>query len=131
MTRNRFFAFLALAIVLLLFVYIQKERAKEEYLMQKKELLSFEKQAHELAQLKSKHKDKKVTERLISSLIRIKAPSKDYKKSDSRVLEFEDVDKRTLNQLIKKIQNSTLEVRKFDILRVDESKAKVRLEIKK
>jgi urate oxidase len=131
MTRNRFYAFLALATVLLFFVYIQKNRAKESYLSQKEELLLFEKQAGELAKLKSKHKDKKVTERLITSLLKIKTPDKDYKKADSRILEFNDVDKNILNRLIKKIQNSTLEVIKFDILRVDESKAKVRLEIKK
>ncbi len=131
MTRKRFLMFAVLGIVLLLYAYIQKERAKEDYMSQKEDLLVFEKEAKELGGLKSKHRDKKVIERTLSSLERIKAFSKDFTKSDSRVLEFEGLDKRVLNQLIKKIQNSTLEIRKLDIIRESESLAKLRVEIKK
>lgn len=123
--------FVALALVLLLFVYIQKERAKDVYISEKEALLVFEKEAKELGSLKSKHKDKKLITRAIASLQRIKATSKDFTKSDSRVLEFDGLDKRVLNQLIKKIQNSTLEIRKLDIIRESKSTAKLRVEIKK
>ena len=131
MTRNRFLIFVALGLVLLLFTYIQKERSKDAYISQKEDLLIFEKEAKELGGLKSKHKDKKTTQRAIASLIKIKTTSKDFTKSDSRVLEFDALDKRALNQLIKKIQNSTLEIRKLDIIRESESVAKLRVEIKK
>ena len=67
----------------------------------------------------------------LSSIKRIKTPSKDFTKADSRILEFEELDKRVLNQLIKKIQNSTLEIRKLDIIRESASSAKLRVEIKK
>lgn len=131
MSRNRFLMFVALGLVLLLFTYIQKERAKDDYKSAKEDLLVFEKEAKELGGLKSKHGDKKAISRSISTLLKIKAPSKDFTKSDTRVLEFEGLDKRVLNQLIKKIQNSTLEIRKLDIIRESASVAKLRVEIKK
>jgi hypothetical protein len=131
MNKNRFLLFASLAFVLLLFTYIQKQRARDSYMSKKEELLVFEKEAKELGTLKNKHKDKKVKERALASLKKIKAPSKDFTKSDSRVLEFDGLDKRVLNQLIKKIENSTLQIRKLDILREDESVAKLRVEIKK
>ncbi|HIP02208.1 MAG TPA: hypothetical protein EYH01_07185 [Campylobacterales bacterium] len=131
MSRNRFLMFAALGLVLLLFTYIQKERAKDAYMSQKEDLLVFEKEAKELGGLKSKHGDKKAISRSVSTLLKIKAPSKDFTKSNSRVLEFEGLDKRVLNQLIKKIQNSTLEIRKLDIIRESASAAKLRVEIKK
>jgi len=131
MTQNRFLLFLALGFVLLLFTYIQKEKSKDAYISQKEDLLVFEKEAKELGGLKSKHKDKKITKRTIASLQKIKASSKDFTRSDSRVLEFDGLDKRVLNQLIKKIQNSTLEIRKLDIIRESASLAKLRVEIKK
>ena len=131
MTQKRFLLFAALSLVVLLFTYIQKERAKDAYMSQKEDLLVFEKEAKELGGLKSKHKNKKVIQRTISTLQKIKTASKDFTKSDSRVLEFDDLDKQILNQLIKKIQNSTLELRKLDIIRESESLAKLRVEIKK
>jgi hypothetical protein len=123
--------FVVLGLVLLLFVYIQKEHAKDAYMSQKEDLLIFEKEAKEIGGLKSKHRNKKAISRSLSTLLKIKVPSKDFTKSDSRVLEFEGLDKRVLNQLIKKIQNSTLEIRKLDIIRESASVAKLRVEIKK
>ena len=131
MSRNRFLLVSALAFILLLFVYISKQKQKSDYLEQKEALLVFEKEAKELGGLKSKQRDKKVKQRAIDTLKRIKAPTKDYKKSNAIVLEFSQLDKRVLNQLIKKIQNSTLEIVKLDILRDSDQFAKVRLEIKK
>ncbi len=131
MTQKRFILFVVLSLVLLLFVYIKKEGAKKEYLVQKVELLAFEKEAKELAVLKNKYKDKKTTARLISSLKRIKAPSKDFTKQDIRVLEFEKLDIRALNQLIKKIQNATFVITKLEIIRESDTDAKLRVEIKK
>ncbi len=131
MSRNRFLLFALLGVILLLFAYIQKERARDAYMSQKEALLVFEKEAKELGGLKSKHKDKKLIQRTIKYLQKIKATSKDFIKSDSRVLEFDNLDKSVLNQLVKKIQNSTLEVRKLDIIRESASTAKLRMEIKK
>lgn len=131
MTQKRFILFVALSLVLLLFVYIKKQSAKEKYLAQKVELLAFEKEAKELAVLKNKYKDKKITTRLISSIKKIKAPSKDFTKQDIRVLEFEKLDTRVLNQLIKKIQNATFVITKFEIIRESDTDAKLRVEIKK
>lgn len=131
MSRNRFLLFALLGVILLLFAYIQKERARDAYMSQKEALLVFEKEAKELGGLKSKHKDKKLIQRTIKYLQKIKATSKDFIKSDSRVLEFDNLDKSVLNQLVKKIQNSTLEVRKLDIIRESASTAKLRVEIKK
>ncbi len=131
MTQKRFILFAVFSLVLLLFVYIKKESAKKEYLSKKIELLDFEKEAKELATLKSKYKDKKTITRLISSLKRIKVPSKDFTKQDIRVLEFEKLDIRALNQLIKKIQNATFVITKLEIIRESDTDAKLRVEIKK
>ncbi len=131
MTQKRFILFAVVSLVLLLFVYVKKEGAKKEYLSKKVELLAFEKEAKELALLKNKYKDKKITARLVSTLERIKSPSKDFIKQDIRVLEFEKLDMRVLNQLIKKIQNATLVITKFEITRESDTDAKLRVEIKK
>ncbi len=131
MNRSRFITLSVLAFILLLFAYVQKQKQKSEYLSQKEALLVFEKEAKELGGLKSKQRDKKIKQRAIDTLKRIKAPTKDYKKSNAIVLEFDGVDKRVLNQLIKKIQNSTLEIVNLDIMRDSDQLAKVRLEIKK
>lgn len=131
MSRDRFILFTLLAVILLVFTYVKKENAKDVYMSQKEDLLIFEKEAKELGGLKSKHKDKKLIQKTLRYLQKIKAPSKDYTKSDSRVLEFENLDKSLLNQLIKKIQNSTLEIRKLDIIRESTTSAKLRVEIKK
>ncbi len=130
MTKNRIFIFIALSAVILLFTYIKKENAKLSYIDQKKEILIFEKEAKELGVLQNKHKDKKSLKKLIKTLIAIKSPTKDYKKTNVRVLEFENINKRVLNRLLKKIQNSSLELRKLDIIRQTDSEAKVRVEFK-
>ena len=131
MTKNRLLLFVGLGLVFILFAYVQKNRAQEAYLSQKENLLVFEKEAKELGSLKSKHRDKKVSKRVLDNLKRIKEPSKDYKKSDTRVLEFSQLDNKVLNRLIKKVQNSTLEIRKLDIIRESDENAMLRLEIKK
>ncbi len=131
MTQNRLILFASLGLILLLFAYIQKERAISDYMTQKEELLVFEKEAKELGALKLKHKNKKSIERTLKTLTRIKAPSKDFTKSTLRVLEFDGLDVRVLNQLIKKIQNSSLPISKLEIVRVDASTAKIKMEIKR
>ncbi len=131
MRATNFLFFIAFSVVLLLVLYIQKQSAKDEYIKQKQEILLFEKEAKELAMLKKKYKDKKIAKRFVLNLQKIKAPSKDFTKSDSRVLEFDSLDARELNQLIKKIQNQTLQIKKIDIIRESESRSKLRLEIKK
>jgi hypothetical protein len=131
MTRKRLLFFVVLGLIVILFAYVQKNRAQEDYLSQKESLLVFEKEAKELGSLKNKHKDKKISKRVLSNLKKIKEPSKDYKKSNSRVLEFSDINSKVLNRLIKKIQNSTLEIQKFDVIRESEEKAMLRLEIRK
>ena len=131
MTRNIVTLFLVLSVMILLFTYIKKEDAKQSYITQKEELLVFEKEAKELGVLTQKYKNKRAIQRLVSSLIKIKAPAKDFKKSDVRVLEFDSLDLQTLNRLIKKIQNSTLDIRKLDIVRESESVAKIKVEFKK
>ncbi len=131
MTQKRFILFAVFSLLLLLFVYVKKEGAKKEYFAKKVELLTFEKEAKELAVLKSRYNDKKTTTRLISTLKRIKAPSKDFMKQDIRVLEFEKLDARVLNQLIKKIQNATCVITKLEITRESDTDAKLRVEIKK
>ena len=131
MRVTNFLFFIAFSVVLLLVVYIQKQSAKDEYIKQKQEIVLFEKEAKELAYLKKKYKDKKIAKRFVSNLQKIKAPSKDFTKSNSRVLEFDSLDARELNQLVKKIQNQTLQIKKVDIIRESESTSKLRLEIKK
>jgi hypothetical protein len=130
MTRNLLLVSISLGIVILLFTYIQKEDAKKSYMSQKEDLILFEKEAKELGVLKTKHKDKKLTKRIVDALRSIKSPAKDYKMAGTRVLEFDDVDARVLNRLIKKIQNSTLNLTKLDILRDSESSSKLRVEFK-
>ncbi|MCH9812317.1 MAG: hypothetical protein K0U47_00030 [Epsilonproteobacteria bacterium] len=131
MTQRNFILFVAVSIVLLFLSYIQKEQVKSAYFESKKSLLVFEKEAKELASLKNKHKDKKTKARMVESLLKIKAPAKDYVKSDVRVLEFDGLTTNLLNRVVKKIQNSTIDIQKLEIIRESASIAKVRLEMKK
>jgi hypothetical protein len=127
--RDLVLLFGVLAIVLLVFTYLKKDDARDSYMKQKEELLTFEKEAKELGVLKNKQ-NKKTVQRVIQNLKKIQAPSKNFKKSGTRVLVFSELDASKLNRVIKKLQNSTLEIVKLDIIRESESSSKVKVEFK-
>ncbi len=131
MRESRFIAFVLLFTLLLIFIYIQKQRVANEYMQKKEALIAFEKEAQELGTLKLKYKDKRLSSRALESLKRIESPSKDYVKSNLQVLEFDGLDLEKLNRVIKKIQNSTLKLNKLEIIRVDDTTSKIKMEIKR
>ncbi len=131
MTQKQSLLFFILAILLLFMVYMMGNNAKKSFFSEKESLEHFSKEAKSLATLKSKFSDKKSVQRTIKTLKRIAKVSKDYKKSDVRVLLYEDLSTATLGNLLRKIQNSTLNIKKLEIKRLSETKASLRLEIKK
>jgi hypothetical protein len=117
--------------VLALFVtYMMGQNARKSYMQEQSTLEAFEKDARSLAGLKSKFSDKENIDRAIKTLKRIAPTSKDFKKSDARVLLFENLDAGKLGSLIRKVENGTLNLKKFEIIRQSNESASLRLEIK-
>ena len=131
MTQKQSLLFFILAFLVLVMVYMMGNNAKKAFFSQKESLEIFSKDAKSLATLKSKFGDKKNVQRTIKTLTRIAPASKDYKKSDARILVYEDLSTSRLSNLLRKIQNSTLNIKKLEINRLSETKATLRLEIKK
>lgn len=131
MSQKQSLLFFVAAFVVLFIVYMMGNNAKKTYFNEKETLESFSKEAKSLASLKSKFGDKKIVDKTIKTLGRIAPVSKDFKKSDVRVLVYENLTISKLGNLIRKIGNSTLNVKKLEINRLSESSATLRLEIKK
>ncbi len=119
-------------VLLLLFVlYMMGNNAKKAYVSQKSALERFESQAHSLATLKEKFGDKNAMNRTLKTLERIAPVSKDLQKSSSRLLMYDNISATTLGNLLRKIENSTLNIKKLEIHRINENSASLHLEIKK
>jgi hypothetical protein len=131
MSQKQSLLFFAGAFFVLFMVYMMGQNAKKDYFAQKESLETFEKEAKSLGALKGKFGDKKALERTLKTLSRITPASRDFKKSDVRVLVYENLAPSTLNSLLRKVENSTLLIKKLEIIRQNASTATVRLEIKK
>lgn len=116
---------------MLFVLYMMGNNAKKSYFNEKVNLESFSKEAKSMAGLKSKFSNKTNKERAIKTLARIAAPNKDFKKSDARVLVYENLAASTLGNLLRKIENSTLDIKKLEINRQNATTATLRMEIKK
>jgi len=119
------------AMLSLLVLFIMGQNARKSYLTQKSALESFSAQARSLAGLKAKFGSKEHTKKVLDSLNRIAAPARDFKKSELRVLVYENLKISTLDALVRKIQNSTLDIKKLEIVRQDNEKATLRMEVKR
>ncbi len=131
MSQKQSLLFFLAAFVVLFMVYMMGNNAKSAYFTEKENLESFSKEAKSLAALKGKFGDKKNMDKTIKTLNRIVQVSKDFKKSDVRVLLYENLTTVTLGNLIRKIGNSTLNIKKLEITRISDTSATLRLEIKK
>lgn len=131
MSQKQSLLFFVAAFIILFMVYMMGSNAKQLYFSEKENLESFSKEAKSLSALKSKFGDKKNIDRTIKTLNRIARASKDFKKSDVRVLFYEGLTTSTLGNLVRKIGNSTLNIKKLEINRINETSATLRLEIKK
>jgi len=131
MSQKQSLLFFVAAFIILFMVYMMGNNAKQLYFSEKENLESFSKEAKSLSALKSKFGDKKNIDRTIKTLNRIARASKDFKKSDVRVLFYESLTTSTLGNLVRKIGNSTLNIKKLEINRINEASATLRLEIKK
>jgi len=131
MSQKQSLLFFVAAFFVLLMVYMMGQNAKKSYFTQKESLEIFEKEAKSMGALKNKFGNKKALERTLKTLTRITPASRDFKKSDVRVLVYENLAPSTLNSLLRKIENSTLLIKKLEINRKNDSTASVRLEIKK
>lgn len=131
MSQKQSLLFFVAAFIILFMVYMMGSNAKQLYFSEKENLESFSKEAKSLSALKSKFGDKKNIDRTIKTLNRIARASKDFKKSDVRVLFYESLTTSTLGNLVRKIGNSTLNIKKLEINRINETSATLRLEIKK
>jgi len=130
MSKRDSIIFIAVALMLIFGLYLAKKSAKNSYQNEIENLSKFEVEAKSLARLKSTIGDDK-DKRVILSLNRIKAPSKDIKKSDSHIYLYENLSLNTLSSMLRKIQNSTLIIKKLEIKRESDNSANLRLEIGK
>ena len=131
MSKRNLLIFVSLIVLVLILVFSMVRSVKSEFFEKKSEIEIFNKEAKELAQLKKKYKNKKAIKKIIASLKRISPTSKDFIKSDQRVLLFDKLNKSSLNKLVKKILNSSLELKKVVINRSEDGSAILRVEMKK
>jgi len=131
MSQKNIILFAIVSVLLLLFVYNMKQNAYKEFLAQKEQLSTFEKEAKEIGALKKRFADKKANQRLLATLKRIAVPSKELEKSKRKILEFDQLNAQKLNALLRKIENSSLKIKRLAVDRTDDLHAKVRLEIAK
>ena len=121
--------FAALVLVLLSIVYFMKRNSYNRLLEQQRYLVTFEQEAKEIGTLKKKFSDKQAIRRQIAMLERIAKPSKVFDKGKKKVLEFDDLNAQTLDTLMRKIANSTLRITRLSLTRIDDLRAKLRVEI--
>ncbi len=131
MSQKNIILFGLLSLLLLLLFYTMKQRAKEEFLAQKAQLVTFEKEAREIGELKKRFSDRRTNQRVLGTLKRIASPSKAYEKGKLKILEFDQLNAQKLNTLLRKIENSGLKIKRLSVSRIDDLHAKVHLEIAK
>ncbi len=129
MSRKHVMLFAALVLVLLSIVYFMKRNSYNRLLEQQRYLVTFEQEAKEIGTLKKKFSDKQAIRRQIAMLERIAKPSKVFDKGKKKVLEFDDLNAQTLDTLMRKIANSTLRITRLSLTRIDDLRAKLRVEI--
>lgn len=129
MSRKHVMLFAALVLVLLSIVYFMKRNSYNRLLEQQRYLVTFEQGAKEIGTLKKKFSDKQAIRRQIAMLERIAKPSKVFDKGKKKVLEFDDLNAQTLDTLMRKIANSTLRITRLSLTRIDDLRAKLRVEI--
>ncbi len=131
MSQKNILLFALVSVLMLLVIYNMKQNAKSTFLSQKEQLVTFEKEAKEIGQLKKRFADKRANRRLLETLKRIAKPSKELDKSKEKILEFDQLNAQKLNALLRKIENSSLKIKRLTVNRIDDLHAKVRLEIAK
>ena len=131
MSQKNILLFALVSVLMLLVIYNMKQNAKATFLSQKEQLVTFEKEAKEIGQLKKRFADKRANRRLLETLKRIAKPSKELDKSKEKILEFDQLNAQKLNALLRKIENSSLKIKRLTVNRIDDLHAKVRLEIAK
>lgn len=131
MSQKNILLFAVVSVLMLLVIYNMKQNAKATFLSQKEQLVTFEKEAKEIGQLKKRFADKRANRRLLETLKRIAKPSKELDKSKEKILEFDQLNAQKLNALLRKIENSSLKIKRLTVNRIDDLHAKVRLEIAK
>lgn len=128
MNKNQINIIFAVAIGIILILGLLNFGIKADYQSKQSEFIAFEKSAKEIAKLK---KMKKRVSSQLQDLKSIKAPTKEFAKPDSLVLNFENLNLADLNRLLKKIQGSYLQVRKLEIKNDSTNHATLILEIAK
>jgi len=128
MSRQLSFLFMMMIVLFLTLFYVMAKNAKRDYNESVVELASFEEEAKGVASLKKRF-SKEQNERVIKALLQIAPASKDYKKSNSRVILFENLSVSSLASLLRRIENSTLRVKDLSITRVSKDSASLKLEI--
>ena len=127
--RKRDFAILVGVLIFgLIFLYMITNGIKKEYKKEKESLVNFEVEAKELKTLTQKYDNKKNVYRFINNLKKSYHVVNEFKKRDLLILEFDNLNKVSLNSLVKKIQNSSLIIKKLSIFK-NSNKANLKIEI--
>jgi len=128
MNKNQITIIFASLIAIVLILGLLNFGIKSDYQKKQSDFIAYEKSAKEIAKLK---KMKKRSSLELESLKSIKAPTKEFAKGDVVVLNFENLNLLDLNRLIKKIQGSYLEIRRFEVKNDSTNHATLILEIVK
>ncbi|OQX72733.1 MAG: hypothetical protein B6D59_07635 [Campylobacteraceae bacterium 4484_4] len=132
MTQKQFGLFLLLSLLLLALLFSMRQHARATFLEQRESFVTFEQKARGLAWLKEKFQDKKWRRHQIENLKRISMPESVKERSGAEIYTFSGLDREKLQRLLRKLENSTLLIRKLDILKEEKrAEASVVVEIAK
>lgn len=129
MSQKNLLLFALLSLLLFGILYTMKQNAAEAFREEKRQLASFEKEAKEIGMLKKRFSDKRAQERTLLAIKRIATPKKELTKGKLKIMEFDLLDGTKLNALLRKVENSGLQIQRLMVDRIDDLHAKVRLEI--
>ncbi len=119
-----------LAVVVLGISYTMAQRAKADYLASAQALSAFETQAKALKQLKQRF-DKHASKRTMETLSRIAPVQNRIPKANAEIFVYENLSASTLSRLLRKIENSSLQIKNLEITRVSDAGVNLRVEIAK
>ncbi len=130
MSKRTLLLMALLSVVILGISYTMTQRAKSDYLESAQRLVAFETKAKVLKQLKRRF-DKQATKRTLEMLARIAPVQNRIPKANSEIFVYENLSASTLSRLLRKIENSALQIKNLELKRVSEAGVNLRVEIAK
>ncbi len=117
MTSKAFGLSTLVAVLLVALFFSMRQNAKMAFMEQRGSYVTFEQKARSISWLKEKFQDKKWRRHQIENLKRICAPESVKERTGVEIYTFSDLDRGKLQRLLRKLENSTLLIRKLDIFK--------------